>query len=121
MPAEVANISAPFQRRRRGIETKLVYGHEPPKVDAVLLRRVARGYAWWDEITTGRTTFKEIVKRENLSRRFVAIHIDLAFLAPDIVAAIIEGRQPRMPTAQAFRSIQLPIVWQDQRVLLNAQ
>ena len=42
LPIGVASVSAPFQRRRRGIETKLVYGYEPPKVDAVLLRRVAR-------------------------------------------------------------------------------
>ena len=121
VPDDVAKISAPFQRRRRGIETKLVYGYEPPKVDPVLLRRAARGYAWWEEIRTGRATFKEIVKREKLSRRFVAIHIDLAFLAPGIVAAIIEGRQPPMLNAQAFRRLQLPMSWKDQQAVLSAQ
>lgn len=91
LPAGLSSISASFQRRRRGIETKLVYGCEAPKVDTVPLRRVARGYAWWDEIRSGKATFKEIVKREKLSRRFVATHLDLAFLAPSIVAAIVEG------------------------------
>jgi len=118
LPIGVASISAPFQRRRRGIETKLVYGYEPPKVDAVLLRRVARGFAWWDEIRSGRSTFKEIVKREKLSRRFVAIHLDLAFLAPDLVISIVEGQQPPSLSAQLLRSMQIPLEWNNQRELI---
>lgn len=114
LPMGVASISAPFQRRRRGIETKLVYGYEPPKVDAVLLRRVARGYAWWDEIRSGKATFKEIVKRERLSRRFVAIHVDLAFLSPDVVTEVIEGRQSPYLTAQTLRATPLPALWAHQ-------
>jgi hypothetical protein len=120
LPIGVAIISAPFQRRRRGIETKLVYGYEPPKVDTVLLRRVARGYAWWDEIRTGNATFKEIVRREKLSRRFVAIHLDLAFLAPDLVISIIEGQQPTSLSAQVLRSTQLPPEWGKQRILIGS-
>lgn len=113
----LANIAAQFQRRRRGIETKLVYGYEPPKVDAVLLRRVARGYAWWAEIRSGKATFKDIVKREKLSRRFVAIHLDSAFLAPDIIAAVIEGRQPLSLTAQALRDTRPSAIWSAQKKL----
>ena len=119
VPADVATISAPFQQRRRGIETKLVYGHEPPKIDTVLLRRVARGYAWWEEIRTGRATFMEIVRREKLSRRFVAIHLDLAFLAPDIVVAIAAGQQPSDLSAQGLRDAPLPACWDAQRAVLT--
>lgn len=120
LPIGVASISAPFQRRRRGIETKLVYGYEPPKIDAVLLRRVARGYAWWDEIRSGKATLKEIIKREKLSRRFVAIHIDLAFLAPDLVSSIVDGKQPPSLSAQVLRSTHVPPVWDKQRVLIGS-
>ena len=119
LPMGLANISAPFQLRRRGIETKLVYGYEAPKVDAVLLRRMARGCAWWDEIKSGKATFKEIVKREKLSRRFVAIHLDLAFLTPDIMSAIIEGRQPNFLTAQALRAVEIPPLWDDQKCIAS--
>lgn len=114
VPTEIARISAPFQRRRRGVETKLVFGYEPPKTDAVILRRLARGYAWWDEIKTGKATLKEIIKREKLSRRFIAIHLDLAFLAPDIVGAIVEGRQPLYLTAQALRRMKISNAWHHQ-------
>ena len=115
LPMGVASIPAPFRRRRRGIETKLISGYEPPNVDAVLLRRVARGYAWWDEIRSGRSTFKEIVSREKLSRRFVAIHLDVAFLAPQLIASILEGRQPALLTAQALRSAHISALWDAQK------
>lgn len=114
LPIGLASLSAPFQRRRRGIETKLVYGYAPPKVDTVLLGRVARGYAWWNEIKSRKATFKEIVKREKLSRRFVAIHLDLAFLAPSIVASIVEGQQPAFLTAQTLRNAKISDLWSDQ-------
>lgn len=120
LPDSVVNISIPFQMRRRGVETKLVHGYEPPKVDMVLLRRVARGYAWWDEIRRGKVTLKEIIKREKLSRRFVAIHLDLAFLAPDLVAAIVEGKQPITLNAQTLRSMPLPLNWTEQRTMISA-
>ncbi len=120
LPMGVASISAPFQLRRRGIETKLVYGYETPKFDAVLMRRVARGYAWWDEIKSGKVTFKEIVDREKLSRRFVAIHLDLAFISPDLVTSILEGIQPAQLSAQVLRSIQIPPEWSHQRSLFES-
>ncbi len=120
VPADVAKILAPFQRRRRGIETKLIFGYEPPKMDAVLLRRVARGYAWWDEIRSGKSTFQEIVTREKLSRRFVAIHLDLAFLSPDLVSSVLEGKQPTCLSAQVLRSTRVPLKWDTQRAALDS-
>lgn len=120
LPTGLANISADFQRRRRSIETKLVYGYEAPKLDTVLLRRLARGYAWWDELKSGKATFKEIVKREKLSRRFVAIHLDLAFLSPDLMTSVLEGTQPTYLSAQILRSTQIPPDWGDQRSLLES-
>ncbi len=43
----------------------------------------------------------------------------LACLAPDIVTAIIEGRQPPTLTARALQDIDLPLAWPDQRALLG--
>jgi len=118
VPAHVANISTPFQRRRRGIETKLVFEYQAPAVDPVLLRRVARGWAWWEEIRTGRSSRAGIARRENVSPRFISIHVETAFLTPDIIAAIIDGRHPTFLNAQALRAMELPNLWADQRTLL---
>lgn len=43
----------------------------------------------------------------------------LACLAPDIVTAIVEGRQPATLTARALQNVELPLSWGDQRVLLG--
>jgi hypothetical protein len=43
----------------------------------------------------------------------------LACLVPDIVTAIVEGRQPASLTACTLRDIDLPLAWPDQRALLG--
>lgn len=43
----------------------------------------------------------------------------LACLAPDIVTAIVEGRQPATLTARTLQEIDLPLAWADQRALLG--
>jgi hypothetical protein len=43
----------------------------------------------------------------------------LSCLAPDIVTAIVEGRQPATLTARTLQDIDLPLAWVDQRVLLG--
>jgi hypothetical protein len=43
----------------------------------------------------------------------------LACLAPDIVTAIVEGRQPASLTARTLQDIDLPLAWPDQRALLG--
>jgi hypothetical protein len=96
IPSGLLSISAPFQKRRRGVETRLVFGEDQPKADPVLLRYIARGFAWWDEIMAG-ASLVAIAKREKVTSRLVARHLDAAFLAPDIVKAIVEGALPWLP------------------------
>ena len=43
----------------------------------------------------------------------------LACISPDIVTAIVEGRQPPTLTARALLDIDLPLAWADQRVMLG--
>jgi hypothetical protein len=120
LPDRLLKMTAPFQRRRRGVETKLIFGYQAPAMDPVLLRRVAKGCVWWEEIRTGKSSRADIARRENVSPRFISMHVETAFLAPDIIAAIIEGRHPTFLSAQALRTIELPNLWADQRTLLAA-
>jgi site-specific DNA recombinase len=51
---------------------------------------------------------------------YIARHLPLAFLAPDIVEAILSGRQPPDLTAKTlFKRVDLPLDWQAQRALLG--
>jgi site-specific DNA recombinase len=61
-----------------------------------LVSTIANGRRWLDEVITGRvTTVQEICIREKCSVRHVNMTISLAFLAPNLVKAAIEGRLPR--------------------------
>jgi site-specific DNA recombinase len=60
--------------------------------------------------------------REGLAVRYVGRLIRLAFLAPDIVEAIVEGRQPGNLTAEGVtRHIEIPLEWRSQKAALNIQ
>jgi len=62
---------------------------------ATLVASIARGRSWLDELTRDPAARAEtIAKREGCSARKVNMTISLAFLAPDLVKAAIEGRLP---------------------------
>ena len=45
--------------------------------------------------------------------------VRLSCMAPDIVTAIVEGRQPATLSARSLMDIELPLAWADQRSLLG--
>ena len=120
-------IHVPWQKtastRRREV---LLSGPTSPKdsrpirseTRATLVESIARGRRWLDELTTQPTANVEsIAKREGCSARKVNMTISLAFLAPDLVKAAIEGRLPRgMGVA---RLCDLPAEWSRQRQMLG--
>lgn len=118
IPETLRTFSAPFQRRRRGVETKLIFGHQAPAIDPVLLKWVARGWVWWKEIRTGKVSLQDIAEREKVSARFISMHLELAFMAPDVIASVVEGRHPSFMNAQVLRTMKLPSTWTEQRSVL---
>jgi site-specific DNA recombinase len=63
---------------------------------ARLVSAIAKGRQWLDDVVSGRvTTVQEICVREKCSVRQVDMTISLAFLAPNLVKAAVEGRLPR--------------------------
>ena len=109
--------------RRR--EILLPEGAEPQQVRAMrsetratLVASIARGRRWLEEIIADATASAEgIARREKCSARKVNMTISLAFLAPDLVKAALEGRLPRgMGVA---RLADLPTEWSQQRQMLG--
>lgn len=82
IPDRLRTFPVPFQRRRRGVETELIFGHQALAVDPVLLKWVARGWVWWKEIRDGKSSLGEIAQRENVSARFISKHLEHEFLPP---------------------------------------
>jgi hypothetical protein len=62
---------------------------------ATLVAAIARGRRWLDELTNDPSvTTESIAMPKNCSLRKVNMTISLAFLAPDLVKAAIDGRLP---------------------------
>ena len=112
--------------KRRGVEMRLVlHGSEnarrSPDPDAALVKAVARTHGWFDSLLSGRVeSLVDIAKAEGVSDRYVSQLLPLAFLAPDIVAAILEGAQPIELTAETLtKRCDLPLGWAEQRSRLG--
>ena len=92
-------------------------GVSTKKTDPTLLKAVARGYKWFNELASGRAMFtREIAAREGVNERFVRRLIPLSFLSPAIVQAIAEGRHPADFTGEALtRGIAVPVGWAEQK------
>jgi len=66
-----------------------------PLVDRTLVRALVRAFRWQrllDEGVYG--TFGELAKAEGVSQSYVSRVLRLTLLAPDLIEAILDGRQP---------------------------
>ena len=67
-----------------------------PERKAGLIKSIARGRAWLEELVTGAaTTIEQIATHNKCSIRHVNMTISMAFIAPDLVKSAIDGRLPR--------------------------
>jgi site-specific DNA recombinase len=82
-----------------------------------LVSAIARGRQWLSEIETGTATIDRIAAREACSKRHVNMTISLAFLAPNLVKAAVDGRLPRgIGVARLFDA---PVAWSRQQQMLG--
>jgi site-specific DNA recombinase len=118
----IAWRKAPTKRRREVLlpEGALRQNARPIRSETrlTLVASIARGRRWLDELATnGIATAETIAKREGCSIRKVNMTISLAFLAPDLVKAAIDGRLPHgMGVA---RLADLPAAWSKQHQMLG--
>jgi DNA invertase Pin-like site-specific DNA recombinase len=109
--------SHPFRQRKRGVETKLILADAPAARNEALIRNIARAHLWFERIRAGQS-FDEVARSTGASKRRIQHMIGLAFLAPDIVRDVLDGRQPAGFTSDWCKSHELPSDWAEQRVLL---
>jgi site-specific DNA recombinase len=79
-----------------------------------LISAIARSRRWLDEIVAGKAAgIEAIAVREGLNERSARMTLSLAFLAPDIVKAAVDGTLPR--GFGVSRLMDLPASWVKQR------
>jgi site-specific DNA recombinase len=121
-PADDYLLSIPWQKPPSRKSREILIPHGVPKNEirpmrierrARLVSAIARGRRWLDEIVSGSVIdVQQIASRQKYSVRQVNLTISLAFLAPDLVRAAVEGRLPRGVGVERLRDA--PADWSRQ-------
>ena len=107
-----------MQRRGRAVRL-VVTPHEAGATAAQenpsLIEALAQGHRWLEQLQRGEvSSLRAIAKSAGKSERHVSQVIRAAFLAPDLVEAVLQGRHPAQLTLRQ-RMKQLPWDWSEQR------
>jgi hypothetical protein len=115
----------PSPYRRRDVipadgHCRLSFGPMRVKARIALVAALRHAHDWLDELVTDpRQSVKAIAVREGKSERSIRMTLSLAFLAPAIVKAGIEGRLPRGFGVK--RLVDLPMTWSKQWAVLGLE
>jgi site-specific DNA recombinase len=115
----------PYKLRNRGRQLKILpegiaqaTSSEP---DPTLIKLLRRAHGWRQQLETGPPeTISNLAVANGVNASYFTRVLRIAYLAPDIIEAIIEGRQPPELTANKLVRVKnLPIDWADQREYLG--
>ena len=66
-----------------------------PRVDNAMVKALARAFRWRKMLDTGvHATLEDLAKAKGVAPSYVSRVLRLTLLAPEIVEAILDGRQP---------------------------
>jgi virulence-associated protein VagC len=84
-------------------------------VDNAMVKAIARAFRWREMLENGEyATIREIATAEKINETYVGRVLRLTLLAPDLVEAIVNGRQPA--GLQLDRLMKpFPVGWLEQR------
>jgi hypothetical protein len=116
------SVRVPLRIRRRPgrktIVTPVVDGlpaHATTRADPTLLKALARAFWYQRMLDTGKyTTIGEMAAAEKLDRGYLGRLLQLTLLAPDLVEAIVDGRQPEGVMLPRMME-PFPMEWTQQR------
>ncbi len=118
----------PLTIKRRHTRKLLIAppGQEDAKVrssfDLPMIRTIGKAFYWQKLLDSGEVAnATDLARQLKLEPGWVAEVLRLTRLAPDIVQAILDGRQPRHLNLHAIRGRQadVPVDWDEQRRLLG--
>ena len=115
-------ITNPFQKmQNRRSKPIVIAAIDAPQQDRALIALIADVKRWARVLLEGRaTSIKQITEREGLRSGYISRVFALAWLAPDISTAILEGRLPLHLSAKVLRALpELPLDWAEQQRILG--
>jgi hypothetical protein len=119
-------VRVPMSFRKRGGRKLVVAPEGGPswvpqraRVDSTMVKALARAFRWRKLLEAGAyNTVHEIAEAERINPSYVSRVLRLTLLAPDIVEAILDGRQSDSVTlARLMRPF--PVEWRGQQSMLR--
>lgn len=119
---ETVSLHIPFCVVKRGgrKEMQMPEGSaRPRKIDSALVKALARAFRWKRMLESGEyATITELAEREGIGSSYVTRVLRLTLLAPDIVEAILEGKQGQEVTLARVLE-PFPGEWREQVEILD--
>jgi DNA invertase Pin-like site-specific DNA recombinase len=116
-------ITEPVSLRRAGREMALLVGSTvaADRSDPSLVRLIAKAWALREALVSSTApSLTAVAAEQGISQSYATRLVRLAWLAPDIVEAILGGCQPTNLTAsRLMQDTRIPTDWQDQRRALG--
>ena len=104
---QTITVKVPLTIRKRGGRKTILApdGSEAwspgPSVDPPLVKAVARAHRWRRMLEAGEHgTVRELAKAEKVKKTYITRALRLTLLAPDMIEAILDGRQPEGMTCR---------------------
>ena len=120
-PVQTVTVEVPFTIRKRGGRKQVItpdgasaWVSPRVRIDSTMIKAIARGFRWRKLLETGvYGTIEEIAAAEKINSSYVSRLLRMTLLAPDIVEAILDGRQP---TEMTLAGLMAPfaVVWGEQ-------
>jgi hypothetical protein len=113
-------IRIPMTFRKRGGRKQVVTPDgapraSRPRVDNAMVKALARAFRWRRMLDQGVcATIEELAKRESVNRGYMSRVLRLTLLAPEIVEAVLDGRQPVGMRLEGLLEV-FPEDWEAQR------
>ena len=123
-PEDIVTLTIAARLQRAGREMRMIVQNTENQraPDPALLRALARAHDFRERLMRDpHLSAHDIARAEGVSAAYIYATLRLAWLAPDIVEAIVNGRQPpRLTATELFRlSGHLPLGWPQQRTLIG--
>lgn len=120
-------LSVPARLKRTGMEVRMIINGVDPydvkaRPDPSLIKLIVKAHVLHDKLVHGGgQSLDSIAAREGISGSYLTRVVRLAWLAPEIAKAILDGRQPPGVTAARLlrESRHLPVEWAAQRRALG--
>ena len=118
-------VRVPLTVRKRGGRKQVVmpdgacWGQPRPRIDNTMVKAIARAHRWKRLMESGRfASVTELAEAEKINQSYLCRVLRLTLLAPDIVEAILDGRQPAALQMDALLK-PMPLEWAEQRRTLE--